>query len=191
MKYLKMLGVAALAAAALMAFAGPASATSFTSPAGTIYTGQVKGESNHLVWHGSFISLTCTNSAFSANVENHGASVTAGGKITSLSFNGCNYPFTVRKPGSLEVHTDTAAVDGNGTLTWSGLELAMHTSVGECVFTTAGTDFGTVTGSDTGAAQWDINSIVIPRTGGSFFCGSTATVTGSYTITTPSTLTVD
>lgn len=192
MKTLKMLALACGAVAILAIFAAPASATQLTSPNGTVYTGEVKGTSTNLKWDGSFVTLECGHSAWGGKVENHGAAVTAKVGLTSLTFTGCNYTYTVLRPGFFEFHTDTSAVnDGNGTLTWTEAEISVATSVGTCIFTTNNTDVGTVTGSDVGNAVLDIASAKIPRTGGNFLCGSSSTLTGTYTITTPSTLTVD
>jgi hypothetical protein len=190
MKHVKMLGLLAVAAAALMAFAGTASATTLTSPAGTAYTSTIKATSTHSSLHGSFISVTCTHSAVEGKVETHGAGVTAGGKISSLSFGGCNYAVTVKKTGSLEVHYANSG-GGTGTVTSTGAEIAIHTSIGECIFTTSATDIGYLVGSTTKHATLEIGSAAIPRTGGSFFCGSSGEWTGDYTVTTPSTLYVD
>lgn len=191
MKHLKMLALVAAAAASLMAFATPASATQLTSPNGTVYTGSLHASSTGIAWDGAFTTVSCSSSTWAGKVETHGAAVTAGFKVTSLTFSSCNYPFIVKKPGSYEIHTDNAAlVDGNGTVTWTGAEIEVQTSVGTCIFTTSSTDLGTLTGKDAGNAVIDITA-KIPRTGGNFLCGSSSTMTGSYTITTPSTLTVD
>jgi hypothetical protein len=195
MKYVKMLGLLAIAAAALMAFAGSASATTLTSPTGTTYTGKITAESHNgpTTLHGSFVSVSCQKSHVEGQVEKHGPGVTVSGKIATLSFAECSDEVTVLKPGSLEIH----AVNCNsktkyctGTLTSTGAEIKIHTSVGECIFTTSGTHLGTVTGTDhTGHhATLDIDSAAIPRTGGSFFCGASGEWTGSYTVTTPTNL---
>lgn len=190
MKYLKMLGLLAVAAAALMAFAGTASATTITSPANVVATPAIEATSTHTQLHGAFVSVTCTHSLVKGKVESHGAGVTAKGNISSLSFTGCNYPVTVLKAGNLEVHPATPT--GNGTLTSNGAEIKIHTSIGECIFTTNGTDIGTLTGSNNtgGHAFLHIGSSPIPRTGGSFFCGSSGTWTGSYTVINPKYLAV-
>jgi hypothetical protein len=187
MKYAKMLGLLAVAAAALMAFAGVASATTLTSPAGTTYTGKIQSESiGATSLHGPFTTVTCGASSVDGKVESHGSGVTAGGKISTLTYTECNFPVKVIKNGSLEVHA-------NGTLTSSGAEITVGpTSIGvSCIYTTANTDIGTLTSSSTSHAVLDINSAAIPRTGHSVFCGSSGTWTGSYTVTEPSTLVVD
>jgi hypothetical protein len=183
-KPVKIIWMATIATAVLALIAASASATTLTSPKGTIYTGTIKATSSDVEFHGSFTSVTCSHSAFEGKVEKHGAGVTAGGKVSGYSYSSCGVEKTVKKAGSLEIHS-------NGVVTSSGLELVSHLSIGECVFTTSGTTVGTITSSETSNAVLDLNSARIPRTGGSFFCGSSATLTGQYTITTPSTLLVD
>lgn len=191
MKFLKMLTLAALAVAATMSFAGAASATSLTSPKGTVYTGAIKATAVNLQLHGSFSTVECKHNQLEAGVQSHGSSVTTKLSVTSTIYSACNYEALVTKYGSFEVHTDSATADGNGTVTWSGFEVLIKTSVGNCVFTTTNTPAGTITGSSTGNAVWSTGSTIVPRTGGSFLCGSSGTMTGSYTIGTPSTLWVD
>jgi hypothetical protein len=192
MKYLRMLTFAALGLAALL-IPATASATQLTSPSGTVYTGTVSAQlgSTGLEWHGSFTTITCKTSTIDGTVESHSSSTTTKIGLSSLKFSECNFPFKVLKAGSFEIHTSGASANGNGTVTWSGMELTVETSIANCLFTTSGTDLGTLTGSDTANAILDINSAGIPRTGHSIFCGSSATLTGGYTFTAPSTLTVD
>jgi hypothetical protein len=189
MKFTKILGLMAVAVAALMAFAATASATTLTSPSGTTYTSTIKASSEGATsLEGAFVTVTCQKSNVEGKVEKHGSGVTAGGNISTLTFTECNFPTTVVKKGSLEIHS---AGSGNGTLTGSGSEISIETSLGTCVFTTSSTKLGTLTGSTSKNATLDIESAAIPRTGGSFLCGSSGTWTGSYSVTTPSTLTVD
>lgn len=195
MKYAKLLGLAALAAAALMAFAGTAAATTLTSPSGTVYTGEIKAETeNGTTLRSSFIgSIECERSTMRFKVENHGSGVTASGKLAEFTLTGCSSgspTSPVAKPGSLEIHS--TATTGNGTVTWSGAEIIWHnTLVGSCTYATSNTDIGTLTGSNvTGSnATLDVNSVAL-RTSGSGFCGETVTWTASYKITSPSTLEV-
>jgi hypothetical protein len=196
MKYLKMLGLLAVAAAALMAFAGTAAATTATSPKGTAYTGTYKAVAGLTQLHGPFVTVACGSSTVEGKIEQHGTGVTTKGPITYLNFTECNYSVTVIKSGSLEAHaTAVKGTDADGTVTSTGFEVRIHTSVGECIFTTSGTDIGTgsLTSTTTtgGNAVLDVKSASIPRTGGSFFCGSSGTWTGSYKVVTPSTLYID
>jgi hypothetical protein len=195
MKYVKMLGLLAVAAAALMAFAATAPATTLTGPeTGKIWTSTITAESEGATeLHGSFVTVKCNKSHVEGAVENHGNAVTAGGNISTLSFSECNFPVKVLKAGSLEIHPVVHAnpgVETTGTVTSSGAEVTIETSIANCLFTTKATDVGTFTGTnDTGkTATLDINSAGIPRTGHSIFCGSAGTWTGSYEVKTPDSL---
>jgi hypothetical protein len=209
MKLTKVLGLMAVAVAALMAFAGSASATTLTSPTGTTYTSTIKAvrDAKGLAptLDGSFTTVTCEESEVEGKVETHGSSVTAGGKITKLTFGKCNFPVTVQANGSLEIHPVKKGVEPHetclvsegdncqGTLTSSGAKVTVATSVGTCTFTTNNTNIGTLTTTaQTGkTATLDIGSSPIPRTEGNFLCGSTATWTGNYEVTTPDSLWID
>ena len=194
MKYVKMLGLLAVAAAALMAFAATASATTVTSPTGTVYTGTITAESEgHTILHGSFLDVTCSKSHVEGKIESQGSGKTATGKISTLSFSECNYAVTVLKPGTLELHAVNCGTYCTGTLTSNGAEITIKTSVASCIFTTSNTHLGTLTPTnDTGAtATFDIDSAAIPRTGHSVFCGSSGEWTGSYTVNPPNNLWID
>jgi hypothetical protein len=182
MKYIKMLGLLAVAAAALMAFAGPASATTLTSPKGTTYTSSIVATSTNSKLDGSFVTVECSHSEAKGTVEQHGAGVPAGGNVSTLTFTGCNYEVTVTKRGHLTIHS-------NNEVTSNGAVIDIHTSVGTCTFTTSNTPIGTLT--EGAGATLDINSAKIPRTGGSFLCGGSGTWTGNYSVKTPTFLEVD
>jgi hypothetical protein len=193
MKYAKMLGLLAVAAAAFMALVGTASATTLTSPTGTTFTGSIHAvsENGHVKLHSPLSTIEC-NSTVQGEVKTHGSGVTASGPITSLLFTECTNEntVTVKKAGTLEVHWTSGY---NGTLTSSGAEIEVysHSFGGSCIYTTNATDIGTITGGT--EATLDIDSAAIPRTGGSlgFFCGSSGEWTGNYKVTTPHTLYVD
>jgi hypothetical protein len=204
MKYAKILGLLAVAATALMAFAATASATTYTSPTGTSYTSTVKAVAGATSLDGAFVTVTCNKSTVEGKIESHGSGVTAKGSISTLDFTECNFPVKVLKNGSLETHavlidaekkhvTCTTGIDTCiGTTTSTGAEVSIETSLGTCVFSTSSTSIGTLTttAQTGGKAKLDIAG-TIPRTGGSFLCGSTGTWTGSYTVETPSTLWLD
>lgn len=192
MKYVK--GVVLIAAAAaLMVIASTASATTLTSPTGTTYTGAFKGESEgRTVIHGAFVSVECSQSSFESSVEDHGFSKTVKGKISSLTFSECNYSTTVLSAGSGEFHPVNCSGYCDFTVTSTGREISIATSVGTCVFTTANTDIGTVTGTNKTGGNMTVHMKgKIPRTGGNFLCGSSGEWTGSYKITTPATGWID
>jgi hypothetical protein len=183
MKFRNLLGLLAVAAAALMAFAGTASASTVTSPSGTAYTGTITASAGTMEFVGSFTTVKCTNSTLGAVVKTHGAALTIEGWVENLTFSGCNFEITVKKGGFLFLH---ASGGGNAVVTWSTAEVIIHTSVGECVFTTNNTQIGTLSGGT--PANLPIASAAIPRTGGNFLCGSSAKWSGKYTFNTPGTL---
>ena len=200
MKYAKLLGLLAVAAAALMAFAASASATTLTSPPGTTYTGVIEAHAEDPDSNGQkgvtldgAANINCTHSQVAGTVEAHGPSTTASGKLTTLTFEECNAHVTVLKKGELIIHTDHVEGDGNGTLTSSGAEVTIQLTspfVISCIYSTENTPIGTLTGSDAGHPTLHIKA-TIKRTGHSIFCGAEAEWTGSYTVTKPTDLTVD
>jgi hypothetical protein len=193
MKYLKMLGLMAVAGAALMALAATASATTITSPTGTAYTGTVKMEAEAAIKiGGSFTQVECKKSTIEEKIETHGAGVTASGAGTNVSVGECNFPTTVAKFGKIEIHAATAGSEVNGTVTSTGAEIKVNTSVGECIFSTNATDIGTLTGSQATGSSGTLDvSATIPRTGGSFLCGSSGTLSGSWKSVIPTSTWID
>jgi hypothetical protein len=200
MKYMKMLGLLATAAAALMAFASSASAGTITSPTGTAAT-SFTATAGATSRDGAFTTITCQSSHLAGRVTSQGASQTIKVNVNAFSFNGCNTPVHVQEFGTLEIHSikkgivphETCLVNYcSGTVTSSGTRTEVTTSFGSCVFTTTSTPIGVLTDTDTtgGNAILDIQGS-IPRTGGSFLCGSSATWTGSYNIASPATLWID
>ena len=196
MKYLKVLGLAAVVAGALMAFAGTASATELTSPAGTMVTSGTNiaaSSEGHATLDSIIGNIEC-NSTVEGPTSNTGSGTeTVSGSISALTFTGCTNSavVTVLQKGSLEIHATSSS---NGTLTSTNTEVTVEQSGFHCIFKTNATDIGTLTGSATtgGNATLDI-SASIPRSGGrsGVFCGSSAPWTGSYKVTSPTSLNVD
>lgn len=195
MKLMKMFGLLVAAAAALMAFAGTASATVVTSPAGTAYTSTLKseGEGKPSLHGENGVTIAC-NSTVEGKVESHGTTATAEGNISKLSWSNCEGgTATTVATGKLIAH---ATGSSNATLTSTGSKVKAEVSsifgTITCVYETNATDIGTLTGSTTtgGNATLDI-SASIPRVEGSSLCGSAGTWTGSYKVTSPATLIVD
>lgn len=195
MRFTKMLGLLAVAAAAVMAFAATASATQITSPAGTLYTSTIKseGEGKPSLHGENGVTIAC-NSNVEGKIETHGTSVTAEGKISKLTWSNCEGgTATTVTNGKLIAH---ATGSSNATLTSTGSKVKAEVSsifgTITCEYETNATSIGTLTGSTTtgGNATLDI-SASIPRVAGSFLCGEAGTWTGSYRVTSPSTLNVD
>jgi hypothetical protein len=196
MKYVKMLGLAALAAALMaLVVAGSASATTLTGAGGaTLGSGTTISSENEgtVTLDPPFGKIECNKSSVSGTTSNSGGSeVDVTGNIESLSWSECNATVTVLKNGSLTVH---GTGGNNGTLSSTGTEVTVEYLGTHCIFKTNSTSLGTLTGSANtgGNATLDI-SATIPRTGGrsGAFCGSTAAWTGAYKVTSPSTLNID
>jgi hypothetical protein len=194
MKYVKILGLAAMALTALMAMAGTASATTLTSPTGSSYTSKIVAVSSNAKLtgaFGSFGAIECSESTVEGTVESHGTGLTVKGKITKLTFTTCKggeVTDPVAQPGTLELHS--TGKTNEGTLTSLNAAVIVHNTIlGTCTFTTAstGTDIGTIIGSatDTSHAVFNI-SASIP----SDRCGN-GTWEGTYTVTSPVPLHID
>ena len=183
MKHLKIPGLAAaMAVAVVMIFAGSASATLLTSPAGNEYTGTWSWSlTESLSMKMGFANLTCTASTMAGKIETN--TTTASGKLTGLTYTGCgSSTVDVLSLGSLSVAAD-------GTVTGVGNEITFSTSGTSCVYGFGtGTKLGTLKGGTTASLQI---SAKIPKISGGFLCSSPAEWTGKYTVTAPDTLLVD
>jgi len=176
MKYVKILGLSALMAAALMSLAGTASATVLCAaepangnPAtkGTVCPtnfAYISGAEIHAVLetgeHATFTEaggktyVTCKKSTLTTALEGEGsATETVKSKNSTWTFEDCTSgtemcTVTVVKPGTLEVHWTTDSF--HGTLTSSGTEITFECEsiFGDihCIYTTSSTDLGTLTG---------------------------------------------
>lgn len=122
------------------------------------------------------------------NVESHGASVPGVVKLSDLNFSTCNWITETKKTGVLEIHS-------NGVVTSTGAEVVFFTpwmeGTFECKYITKNTELGTVLGSNSAHADIELESATLLRSGFSLACPNTVVMTGTYTITTPSTLLVD
>jgi hypothetical protein len=191
MKHVKIFGLAAVAAMALMAFIGAstASATALYSGAtklgaGTEIQATLTGTST-LTTTENVVLDTCTGGEVKGTTSNAGgAAETVKGTVATsgLTWTGCTEPTVTLAGGSLEIHH--IAGTSNGTLTGSGFEVTISTTVfGSCIFTlTAGTHLGTLTGSTTSNAVMNINAVAARKSG---LCPSTAKWVGTYKVTKP------
>lgn len=184
MKYLKMLGLAAVAVAALMAFVGATSASATvlchttstpcvekwkvgTEPRFTVRSGGAG------IWEttGGTVLAECPEGELRGVISNAGGatetvktSVEASG-LTWQNTGGCFSTKTV-EGGTFEVHSITGT--DNGTVTVSGFKITINNGFfGDCTYGfTTGEDFGTLTASGTGSAIIDVNTIFIKKEGG-------------------------
>jgi hypothetical protein len=195
MKYLKILGLAAFAATALMAFVGAGTATAETTlcktttepcpstgnyPAGTV----IKGTSTNSKWVTAFMTESCSNSSFEGKLEQ---ATTPKGKITSFTWSGCTFPATTRTLGELQVHHDPTPETGkhNGTVTILGTVVKIESSFGTCYY------FGEVKegltlkagGSPVLVANAKVKLVNNATHPSSSFCSAEGTWTADYSIT--------
>ncbi len=206
MKYVKMLGLAALAAAALMAFVGASTASATVlcktkvnakgnCPKGWGYSGEIHAvsESEEPTLTGELMNVHCPESTVTGNTT-EGTAVsteTPNGAITALTFGPegkCNCPVVVVEKGSLEVHAKDDL--GNGTVTSTGARITITctTIFGKvhCEYKTNATDLGTLTGSTTTGSTATIDITAnIPIVKTDELCGSLAVWHAKYLITTP------
>jgi hypothetical protein len=203
MKYLKMLGLAAIAAGALMAFVGAGTASATELECGESMCAEhttIHAEaSSTVILHPVIGNIECKKSTVSGTTENTGSSSeTVKGPIASLTWGECNTEeIKTLEAGSLEVHTDandTAGTSGNGTLTSIGAKVTVKFLGFHCIFGTNNpTDIGTITGSRaTGGTPVLMIEARIERIGGTSgaFCGGTSEWTGSYAVDNPMTMNI-
>jgi len=183
MKYIKILGLLAVAAAALMAFAGSASATTVTTTTGgAAATPKIHGvnEGGHVVLANSIANIECS-STYESSVESHGAGVTDKGVFIAWLFTGCTneWHVTIIALGSFETHWISGH---NGVVTISGLLFSATRFGVTCNYETKNTSIGTVTGGS--PATLDVSASIPIAAGSSFLCGSgNAKFSGSYVTT--------
>ena len=195
MKYVKMLGLAAVAAMALMAFvgAGSASATvlckTTTTPCGGGHLAKgtpITAHSTHVELRstGGLFQSTCKKSTVSGPTTTTGSSTeTVKGSVAKadLTWGECSEPVETIEGGTLEIHH--IAGTHNGTLTASGFKVKVTIGGIACYYGAgAATDLGIVTGEPSPTLH--INAVVNELTP-SFFCPDDAVWTGGYVSTTP------
>lgn len=209
MKYVKSLGLAAVAAMALTAFAGAGTAsatvlcktnlTSGCAAAGWDYTGSFGASltsSAVLETLGGTTIDTCTRGSAGGFWSTGGtnATETPTSAIIELTWGTAENPCTKTTDsvdnasgptfGELEIHY-IAGTD-NGTLTGRGSKVTISTIFGICVYGTGeGTDLGTLVG---GTPMTISINTVIKKIEGKETCPAEARWTANYSITSPGTL---
>lgn len=189
MNYLKILGLAAIAAVALSGFAAsPASATTLEHDGITendwfILAASLEiGESSKLKFTNTTLANTCAASNFSGKTSTF-TGTKVSGAFTAMSFSSCTTEkVVVDKAGNFSISWISGTT--NGTLTSSGTEVTVPSPIGtlNCK-TLEGIDIGTITGVASGTATIDINAVL-----NCGFLAPSATWTASYYVTEPSAL---
>jgi hypothetical protein len=199
MKYTKMLGLAIVAAMALMAFANSAFAAG-----GGLYNGSTRlgvgATLDFSIPSGTSAVLKdtsgneidkCATSTVSGTLENAGSStVNPTGRIDSLTWESCSFPTKTLVPGKLQIEWTSGTT---GTVKSDAqIEVTINTVLfGSCIYGVAsGAGLGTLTTNSTTTATFDANAVAT-RFGSNFACPSTSVWTGAYTSTTPDQLRVE
>jgi hypothetical protein len=205
MRYLKMFGLAAVAAAALAAFIGAGSAAATVLCSTTVepcppgQTWSTNTVFDFSVPFGAKLVLTetngeeveaCETSTMKGKITNAGSTTgTVTGPVEETNFGSCTFPTGVLKRGNLEIHKISAT--SNGTVTVDGtFEWTINTIFfGSCIFGfTSGTSIGDVTEGN--PAILHINAVVEKFSGSNLACPSTELMRGTYTLTSPASTTL-
>ena len=188
MKYIKILSLMAVAAAAFMGITGTASATIIEESNGTqLGKGtQIESTGTNAVLKAGFSTVECGHSEVDGKTSNAGgAGESVEGSITTLKFSECNMTVTTLKPGKLILHHTSGS---NGTVTSQGAEVTVDNHSISCTYgTPTATDIGTLLG---GSPAKLTASASLTRIAGGFLCANPATWTATYTVTKPSSLLV-
>jgi hypothetical protein len=189
MKYLKMLGLAAVAAMALMAVtAGSASATTLelggvTTNKAVSITASAESSITLSDTEGSQANTCSVSSVAGTTSVFSGEKVT--GSLSELSFGTCTRsPVTVDVKGGLYIINEAGTT--SGSVFSEGASVTVPTTFGfsvTCTTLSSGTKIGTLKGVKSGTATMTISAVLS--------CGfllPSATWSGSYNVTTPSNL---
>jgi hypothetical protein len=196
MKHLKMLGLAAVAALVVAAFAGVGSASAVvlcktkTTPCnskwakGTQLEFSIKAGTSALWRTTEGLSMkTCTSGKIKGEITNEGsATENVRIKNTEISWTNCTVPTVTVKTGELEIKGITGTE--NGTIVLKSAEFTTNDFFfGDCSYGPGtGADIGTLTASSTGDVVLDINGQLGP-VGGS--CCPDVVWIEEFTLTVP------
>jgi Flp pilus assembly protein TadG len=192
MKHLKTLGLALVAAMALMAVvASSASATALYNGTTKLSAGAIidfsipSGTSAVLVDTSGNELDRCATSTVQGELSS-----AATGPIKALTWGNCTFTTSTVTLGKLEVVWTSGT---NGTVKSDAqIEVTINTGLfGSCIYGVAsGTSLGTLTTISSGRATVDTNAVVT-KVGTNFVCPPTAKWMGSYTSTEPDNLRVE
>ena len=200
MKYLKILGLAAVAAAALMAIGGASSASATvlcSTTADPCPAGQDWPVNTTLDWSipagGSVLQTdtageplnTCKESTVKWTITKTGSSTeTVTGLDEETTFGACTFPTKTLKLANTEIHK--IAGTSNGTVTADGVtEITINTLFfGSCVYGVPnGHSIGDITEGN--PPTFHVNAITWKLAGSAIACPETDIWTATYTLTLP------
>lgn len=147
---------------------------------GTTVEASLKGTS---VLHPPFGNVECSSSSIKGEVTNPGSEeANVSGTVKTFILSTCNATVTVLKLGTFKVE---APKEGNGTLKLEGFETTVETFGFHCIF--SGSASFSLKGGEMASLQ---GTSLIKRTGGrsGVFCGTEASWTAEYTVTSPAPL---
>jgi hypothetical protein len=193
MKYLKFIGLAAIAAIALMAFAGAGTASAteictmntFPCPAGSqISTLELSKDPNTSpvfeTTEGS-IQGTCTGITASGAVTQGDATHTAVVPQVTLGFTGCTNTTVVNNAAACEYEFHGISGSVNATVTTRGCTFSVNLGVNCYYGGGGGITLGTLVGGTTKTLT--VNTVIEKIDGSSFLCPQTTRWTASYMVT--------
>src|SRR4051812_18437814 len=194
-KWIKNLALAAIAAAALMAFigAGTASATQLCTDSGGIcteYSGNISGTSTNATLATNLANVECSHSTTTINASSS-TGVSIPGEVTALAFIGCQTEGIVHTPCTVTVRNlpYPASLTGK-TLTVSDPAGAgakvVCSGVISCEFLTTDATLTITNGEPTVAKAENVG--LTHETG--TLCPETASWNATYAVTSPTGLTV-
>ncbi len=193
MKHLKTLGLAAVAATALMAFAAPASATTLTNGSGEEIT------TLEATLEGSLITTntadepidTCTESTVSGSINAGTQGTTWVEGAVGVTWGGCTWDTTTLNGGTLDVMSNG---DGTGTVVSTGFVWTVTVGPVNCLYGTKTTGAGGTSLGDLPSgteATLAINVIVEEQEPRKLACPNTARLLANYEVTNPHELVID
>jgi hypothetical protein len=191
MKYIKMLGLLAAMAAALMAFAGTASAKLTEASGDPVDNGEAFRAGGDFGLDGS-IDIYCIFSTMEGSVTAAGGTSI---KLSSLTFSNCGTDtVTALAKGTLSINSFNEVFSTGAEVTAQlhrsifGLPITTH-----CIYSTSNTNIGSLIESNEAESKAIIllNSFWVPQKATDSACGETATWTGGYFVHQPSLLYVD
>ncbi|HXQ88253.1 MAG TPA: hypothetical protein VN733_01320 [Solirubrobacterales bacterium] len=200
MKQLKMLWLAVVAAAVVMAYAGAGSASAtvlceefeIPCPAGKIYPAgttvsaglKPEGQSIFRATTGEELEA-CSMSNLAGSTSNKGAEKEAvKGEILKLSFAECSNAVAAPVLGQFEIEYVTGANNTRANLTFKGTQITINLfGFVDCVYGAgAGLFIGTMTGGEPGTIH--VNT-VLTKVNGGFLCPTTIYWEAPYEVTAP------
>jgi hypothetical protein len=194
--WIKKIALAAIAAAALMAFIGVGTASATTqlcTDAGgvcTEYSGSIVGTSTNATWATNLANVECAHSSTTI-IENSSTGTPIIGTVTGLGFSGCQTEGLVHTPCTVTVKNlpYTSSLEGKTLTIKDGVGVGAKVVCGtvlSCELLTKAASLAITNGSPTVARA---NEVALSHETGTI-CPTVATWSATYAVTSPTGLTV-